>query len=217
VTRPFAAADPRDCPVAIGCDEVGRGALCGPVMVAAVWFDPASIPADLLAALDDSKKLKAAVREELAGRILECGHAALAASSAATVDRIGIRQATLDAMRRAVSTLRRPAPVFVDGRDVPAGLAVECTALVRGESLVPQIAASSIVAKVCRDRIMKMLARRHPMYRWETNSGYGTADHLEALRRFGTTPHHRRSFAPVIGLLDFGPDAPATPVQALSA
>lgn len=201
LVRPFSAARARDYPVAVGCDEVGRGALCGPVVVAAVWFDPVCFPADLLEQLDDSKRLRAPVREQLASRILQHGHAAMAASSAATIDRCGIREATLDAMRRAVLALARAAPVYIDGRDVPPGLGPACTAVVRGESQIPQIAAGSIVAKVCRDRIMRLLARRHAGYRWETNSGYGTADHLEALHRDGVTPHHRKSFAPVTGLL----------------
>lgn len=200
--RPFRAERAADYPVVIGCDEVGRGALCGPVVAAAVWFDPAALPGDLLAGLDDSKKIAAPLRERLAHAILAHGQVAVAATSAAAIDRIGIRHATLDAMRRAIARLSRPSPVYVDGRDVPPGLACECTPLVRGDSLVPQIAASSIVAKVCRDRIMRTLALRHASYRWESNSGYGTADHLDALRRLGATAHHRRTFAPVSGLAE---------------
>lgn len=198
---PFSPDRVRDYPVAIGCDEVGRGALSGPVMVAAVWFDPAQIPPDLLGSLDDSKKVKAAAREILAAQILKCSQTAFAASSASMIDRIGIRRATLDAMRRAISSLGRHCPAYVDGRDVPPGT-FECTAIVRGESIIPQIAASSIVAKVCRDRIMRVLSTRYPVYRWEHNSGYGTAVHLEALRKYGSTFHHRQTFAPVSGLLN---------------
>jgi ribonuclease HII len=126
----------------------------------------------------------------------------VAAASSSTIDRIGIRNATLDAMRRAIAGLASdlPAadlPVFVDGLDVPPGLASRCEAVVRGDSSVPQIAASSIVAKTCRDRLMRMLALRHPNYRWEKNAGYGTADHLDALARYGPTRHHRQSFRPV--------------------
>lgn len=211
MTGPFNPRRTARYPVAVGCDEVGRGALCGPVVVAAVWFDPRALPKDLFSDLDDSKKIPAPRRESLAGRIFEAAHVRVAAASSSTVDRIGIRTATLDAMRRAIAGLARdlPAPglsVFVDGLDVPPGLTVPCEAVVKGDSSVPQIAASSIVAKTCRDRLMRMLALRHPQYRWERNAGYGTADHLDALARFGPTRHHRQSFRPV-SQLSLGLDA----------
>jgi ribonuclease HII len=201
VPKPFLAEKAHDYPAVIGCDEVGRGALCGPVVCAAVWFQPTAIPLDLLCALDDSKKIKPALREALATEIAAHCKVAVAGASANVIDTIGIRHATLDAMRRAVLALRIDAPVLIDGRDIPPGIDLDCTAVVRGDSIVPQIAAGSIVAKVTRDRIMRLLARRHPHYRWETNSGYGTADHLEALQLAGCTDHHRKSFAPVTSLL----------------
>ncbi len=202
MTGPFNPRRSARYPVAIGCDEVGRGALCGPVVVAAVWFDPRALPKDLLSELDDSKKITAPRRESLARRIVGGAGVRVAAASSLVIDRVGIRNATLDAMRRAIAGLASdlPAadlPVFVDGLDVPPGLASRCEAVVRGDSSVPQIAASSIVAKTCRDRLMRMLALRHPNYRWEKNAGYGTADHLDALARYGPTRHHRQSFRPV--------------------
>lgn len=200
MTGPFNPRRAAKYPTAIGCDEVGRGALCGPVVVAAVWFDPRALPKDLFSELDDSKKIVAARRETLARRILETARVRVAAASSFTIDRIGIRTATLDAMRRAIAGLALDVPAYVDGLDVPPGLASRCEAVVRGDSSVPQIAASSIVAKTCRDRLMRMLALRHPNYRWERNAGYGTADHLDALARFGPTRHHRQSFRPVAQL-----------------
>lgn len=202
MTGPFNPRRAGRYPVAIGCDEVGRGALCGPVVVAAVWFDPRVLPKDLFSDLDDSKKITAPRREALAARIVGTARVRVAAASSSAIDRVGIRNATLDAMRRAIAGLAPglPAPdlpVFVDGLDVPPGLAVRCEAVVRGDSTVPQIAASSIVAKTCRDRLMRMLALRHPKYRWEKNAGYGTSDHLDALARYGPTRHHRQSFRPV--------------------
>ncbi|HHZ10956.1 MAG TPA: ribonuclease HII [Rhizobiales bacterium] len=205
MTGPF---DPRRAgkyPIAIGCDEVGRGALCGPVVVAAVWFDPRSLPKALLSELDDSKKVAAPRREFLAQRIVETSRVRIAAASSATIDRIGIRTATLDAMRRAILGLatelaRSDLPAYVDGLDVPPGLATRCEAVVKGDSLIPQIAAGSLVAKTCRDRLMRRLGRRHPGYFWEKNAGYGTADHLDALARLGPTRHHRQSFRPVAQL-----------------
>ena len=187
--------DPRDAhryPAVIGCDEVGRGALCGPVVVAAVWFDPRAIPPELLGALDDSKRVPQPIREALAPLIRAHGRVALAAGSRALIDRINIRAATLDAMARAVGRLGLDAPVLVDGRDALPGLPGR--AVVGGDRLVPQIAAASIVAKVFRDGLMRRLALRHPGYGWERNVGYGTALHRAGLAALGRSPHHRLSF-----------------------
>jgi ribonuclease HII len=122
---------------------------------------------------------------------------AVAASSAALIDRRGIRKVTLDAMRRAIIRLQIGCPVQIDGLDVPPGLTLPCTAIVRGDACVPQIAAASIVAKVTRDRLMVRLAAHFPGYGWERNVGYGTAEHLEAIARLGPTPHHRLSYSPL--------------------
>lgn len=176
-----------------GCDEVGRGALCGPVVVAAVFFDPARLPPGLLARLDDSKRLDRATRDTLAPLIREHARVALAASSRRLVDAINVRAATLDAMRRAVLRLGLDAPVLVDGRDAVPGVEA-CRAVIGGDRLVPQIAAASIVAKTFRDDLMRCLARRHPAYGWERNAGYGTAAHLAGLGLLGRSAHHRVSF-----------------------
>lgn len=181
-------------PAVIGCDEVGRGALCGPVLVAAVWFDPARFPGTLLARLDDSKRLDPATREALAPLIRAHARVALAAGSRALVDRINVRAATLDAMARAVARLGLDAPVLVDGRDPIPGLAQPCRPVVGGDRLVPQIAAASIVAKTVRDALMRRLALRHPGYGWERNAGYGTRLHLAGLATLGRSAHHRTSF-----------------------
>ena len=190
--RPFDPSRATTYPPAIGCDEVGRGALCGPVVVAAVWFDPAAIPPDLLAALDDSKRLPEPERERLAPLIRAEARVAVSAGSRALIDRINIRAATLDAMARAVARLGIAAPVLVDGRDALPGLPGR--AVVAGDRLVPQIAAASIVAKVFRDTLMRRLALRHPGYGWERNVGYGTAVHRAGLTSLGRSPHHRLSF-----------------------
>ncbi|WP_407528888.1 ribonuclease HII [Methylobacterium oryzisoli] len=194
MTGPFDPAQAARYPVVTGCDEVGRGALCGPVIVAAVHFDPAALPPDLLASLDDSKRLDAATRARLAPQIRACAAYAYAGASRGLIDRINVRAATLDAMRRSVRRLGLDAPVAVDGRDVPPGLDGPVHAVIGGERLVPQIAAASILAKVLRDRLMAVLAARHPAYAWERNAGYGTALHRAAMRRQGLSPHHRRSF-----------------------
>jgi ribonuclease HII len=192
--RPFDPALAATYPAVIGCDEVGRGALCGPVMVAAVWFDPVAFPPEILAQLDDSKRLDRAAREALTPLIRAHARVSLAAGSRALVDRVNVRGATLDAMRRAVLGLGLDATVLVDGRDPIPGLTQGCRAVIGGDRLVPQIAAASIVAKTFRDEIMRRLAPRHPAYAWERNAGYGTAAHLAGLTAQGRSPHHRLSF-----------------------
>ncbi|MCJ2037271.1 ribonuclease HII [Methylobacterium sp. J-068] len=187
-------------PAVIGCDEVGRGALCGPVVVAAVWFRPTALPPELLGRLDDSKRLKAAEREALTPLIRAHAEVAVAAGSRALVDRINVRGATLDAMRRAVLALGRSATVCVDGRDVLPGLPLPCRAVIGGDRLVPQIAAASIVAKTLRDALMRRLAGRYPDYGWASNVGYGTRTHLAGLAALGRSPHHRLSFTRAYGV-----------------
>jgi ribonuclease HII len=199
-SRPFSPEHAARYPAVVGVDEVGRGALCGPVMTAAAWFDPVALPPDLLAQLDDSKRLRADHRERIAAELRRHARYMLRAASPRFIDAIGIRHATLDAMRRAVLALGIRATVVVDGRDLPPGLPLPARAVVRADCTVPQCAAASILAKVVRDALMRRLAVRYPAYRWETNVGYGTREHLEALARDGATRHHRRSFAPVTQL-----------------
>jgi ribonuclease HII len=177
----------------IGCDEVGRGALCGPVVVSAVWFDPACF--DELELLDDSKRLTARARQRLDVTIRAGARVTVVAVAAPIIDRRGIRRVTLEAMGRAIRSLNVDAPVRVDGLDAPPDLEFEVIPIVQGDRRVPQIAAASIVAKVTRDRILTSLAPRYPAFGWDQNMGYATEEHMEALRRLGPTPHHRRSFA----------------------
>lgn len=200
--RPFAACRPHLFPAVIGCDEVGRGALCGPVVVAAVWFDPVALPDGLLARLDDSKRIDATEREALFPLIRRSAEVRFAARSARFIDRHNIRQATLAAMRAAVMGLGIEAAVRIDGNDPPAGLGADVRAVVKGDGTVPQIAAASILAKVLRDRLMARLGQRHAAYGWHSNAGYGTPRHRLAIRTAGATPHHRRSFGPLFAEAD---------------
>jgi ribonuclease HII len=179
-------------PVA-GCDEAGRGPLAGPVVAAAVILDPARIPRGL----DDSKKLTPETRERLYAKICANAEVAVAVASAARIDAINIRQASLWALARAVAALPvRPRLVFVDGCDKIA-VDCDCEAVVDGDALVASIAAASIVAKVTRDRLMMRLGAAHPGYGFERHMGYSVPEHFAALERLGPTIHHRRSFAPV--------------------
>jgi ribonuclease HII len=194
---PFAGIDPATLPTVIGCDEVGVGAWCGPVVAAAVWFDPAALPPDLLAALDDSKRLPAPTRARLAATLWDHAEIAIAARSARVIDRDGIRAATHAALLAAVHRLGRAGRVVIDGNAVPAALADRAAALVRAERAVPQVAAASIVAKVVRDDALTRLAARYPAFGWGSNVGYGTAVHRAELALRGPCPHHRFSYAPV--------------------
>ena len=185
-------------PLIAGVDEVGRGPLAGPVVACAVVMAP---DARAIRGVDDSKKLVAAEREKLAARITERALAvAVGAASVREIDRLNIYHAAVLAMRRAIGRLKvTPHHVIVDGNRIRS-LGVEHTAVVGGDGCCHSIACASIVAKVTRDRLMRALARRHPHYRWETNAGYGTPEHHAGLASHGLTPHHRRSFAPVVQL-----------------
>jgi ribonuclease HII len=188
--------------IVCGIDEAGRGPLAGPVVAAAVILDPRRLPKSLRLGLDDSKVLPADAREACWRALRGCvergsAHIGVGAASAREIDRINILRAALLAMARAVASLGvRPAVALVDGTMAPP---VDCAVetVVKGDALSFSIAAASIVAKVTRDRIMRDLAPRYPGYGWETNVGYATREHGEAIGRLGVTPHHRRSFAPV--------------------
>ena len=181
-----------------GVDEAGRGPLAGSVFAAAVVLDPAR-PIEGLA---DSKQLTAAARERLAGEIRGRALAwAVAFASVEEIDRMNILEATLAAMGRAVAALGvAPTEVCVDGQHVPT-LDFPCRAIVRGDSLVPAISAASILAKTARDAEMALLDARFPGYGFASHKGYGTSEHLAALRERGPCEVHRRSFAPVVMLL----------------
>jgi len=175
-----------------GLDEVGRGALCGPVFAGAV------ILGDEIdtSGLDDSKRLTARQREALALRVRRDAHAvAIGVCQPDEIDRLNILRATQLAMRRAVEALaRRPDLVLVDGHLPVPALALPQRAIVKGDAQSVSIAAASIVAKVARDAEMQRLDERFPGYGLSGNKGYGSEEHREALRRLGPSAAHRRSF-----------------------
>jgi ribonuclease HII len=185
-------------PVA-GVDEAGRGPLAGPVVAAAVILDPSNpIPG-----LRDSKRLSAAQRERLARTIRQRARAfALGLVGPEEIDEINILQASLLAMERAVLRLTIvPGHIQVDGNQVPhfredsGRFTLE--PVVRGDASVAAISAASILAKVCRDRLMRRWHRRFPVYGFDRHKGYPTPDHLQALQQHGPSPIHRQSYAPV--------------------
>ena len=181
-----------------GVDEAGRGPLAGPVVAAAVILNRAKIPKGL----NDSKQLDAETREDLFSHIMFSAIAVgVGEATVDEIDLINIRQATHQAMARAVRALRfQPTFALVDGNDAPA-LPCPCDTIIEGDAKSVSIAAASIIAKVTRDRMMAALHETHPHYGWAQNKGYGTPQHLSALTTHGPTPHHRRSFAPVHNIL----------------
>lgn len=177
-----------------GVDEVGRGALAGPVVAAAVILPPHAE----IDGVDDSKKLTPFRRERLEPQIK---HRSLAwtVSSAGLrfIEEHNIANATFHAMRKAVRGLRiRPELVLADGWAIP-GIGLPCRGIIAGDSKSLSIACASIIAKVWRDRLMTRLARRYPGYGLDRHKGYGTVAHLRALKELGASPIHRRTFAPV--------------------
>ena len=183
-----------------GVDEVGRGPLAGPVVAAAVVLpEGLSIPG-----ATDSKKLTPTRREALAAEITrEAAAIGLGAASVREIDRLNILVGTRLAMTRALAQLpSRPDHVVVDGLPV-SGLEWDHDAVVGGDGRIHSISCASILAKVVRDRLMVRLSRRYPGYGWESNKGYGTEEHRDALDRLGPTPHHRLSFGGVQTELEF--------------
>ncbi|MEM1139451.1 MAG: ribonuclease HII [Pseudomonadota bacterium] len=181
-----------------GVDEAGRGPWAGPVFAAAVILDP-DRP---ISGLADSKKLSAARRDALYGRVTAEAHAwSIATADVEEIDRLNIYHATLLAMQRAIAGLATaPDLALIDGNAAPA-LACPTRTIVKGDALEPAISAASILAKVARDRLMAELDRQHPGFGWARNKGYGTAEHAAGLKTLGVTAHHRRSFRPVAACL----------------
>ncbi len=182
-----------------GVDEVGRGPLIGAVVTAAVILDPFKP----IAGLNDSKKLSEKKRlllvEEIKAKALSWS---LGRAEVEEIDSLNILHATMLAMERAVAGLQtQPEWVLIDGNRVPEGLKGRASAVVKGDSLVPEISAASILAKVARDAEMTALHQQYPQYNFAGHKGYPTAEHLAAIKQFGILAQHRRSFRPVRELL----------------
>ncbi|MEX0856436.1 MAG: ribonuclease HII [Gemmatimonadota bacterium] len=182
-----------------GVDEAGRGPLAGPVVAAAVIL-PSECCID---GATDSKRLAPGMREELYERIFDRAAAiGIGAASVREIDTLDILRATALAMDRAVRALRiHPGHIVVDGLPV-RDVEWDHEAVVKGDGRIHSVSCASIIAKVCRDRLMCRLARRYPRYRWDSNKGYGTPEHLRALREWGPSPHHRLTFRPSQTSLD---------------
>ncbi|MEI4195803.1 ribonuclease HII [Roseovarius sp. E0-M6] len=184
--------------IVAGVDEVGRGPLAGPVTAAAVILDPRCIPVGL----DDSKKLSAKRRQVLHDEIARVAQVSVAHASVEEIDDLNILRASHLAMERALAGLAlSPAMCLIDGNMIPRNLKLPARAVIKGDALSVSISAASIMAKICRDRVMWDLAQHWPGYGWDTNVGYASKSHKEAIRNLGVSPHHRRSFKPVHNIL----------------
>ncbi len=193
-----------DKAVCFGIDEAGRGCLAGPVVAACVWMNREKFPREILLQINDSKKLSEAKREEIFAMLPALPHDVFmcewCAIDAEVIDEINILQATLLAMKNSAVQLCKklsisPDIILVDGNKAPD--ISPCKCVIGGDALSYSIAAASIVAKVNKDRLLNKIGEEFPQYEFCKNKGYGTKAHLEALRKFGICPYHRKTYAPV--------------------
>jgi len=183
--------------IVAGVDEVGRGSLIGPVYAAAVILNK-SINKKLL---KDSKSLSKNKREKLFTYIKKNSIWAIGQASVKEIEKINILHASLLAMKRAIIKLKkRPSLALIDGNKLPDLKNYKLKYVIRGDQKIPSISAASIIAKVSRDRFITKLSKQFSSYGWDTNSGYGTKKHLRAIKKFGITKYHRKTFSPIFNL-----------------
>ena len=180
--------------IVAGVDEVGRGSLIGPVYAAAVILNK-PIKKKLL---KDSKSLTKIKREILAKHIKKNSIWAIGKASVKEIEKINILQASLLAMKRAIKKLKiKPKLVLIDGNKLPEIKNYKLRSIIRGDQKVPSISAASIIAKVSRDKMISNLGKKFKGYNWSQNCGYGTKQHLKAIKNLGITSHHRKNFSPI--------------------
>ena len=180
--------------ITAGVDEVGRGSLMGPVYAAAVILN-SSIDIKLL---KDSKSIAKDKRELLSNYIKKNSTWAVGKASVKEIDKINILQASLLAMKRAVKKLKiKPSHILIDGNKVPDLKNYNLKAIIKGDQKIASISAASIVAKVARDKFITTLAKKNIGYSWDQNFGYGTKQHLKAIKKIGINKHHRKTFSPI--------------------
>ncbi len=186
-----------------GVDEAGRGPWVGPVVAGCVVFLAKEVHPYLIENLNDSKKISKKKREKLYEVLLEEKEkgnllAEVGVASAKEIDEKNILNATFEAMKRAIlNTGIKPDLVLIDGNRVPKNFDYQAKAVVKGDAKSYSISAGSIMAKVYRDKLMEDIAKEYPYYGFEKNAGYGTKEHIEALKKYGITPEHRKSYAPI--------------------
>ena len=181
-----------------GVDEVGRGSLIGPVYAAAVILNKNINKKKL----KDSKKLSKNNREILEKYIKKNSFWAIGSASITEIEKLNILNASLLAMKRAIKKLRlKPSMVLIDGNRLPDLNNYNLKCIVKGDQKIPEISAASIVAKVARDKLITKMSKKFSKYAWDKNAGYGTKQHLNAIKKFGVTKHHRKTFEPVHNIL----------------
>ena len=181
-----------------GVDEVGRGCLAGPVFAAAVILNNDINTKDI----KDSKKIPFRKRILLSEYIKKNSIYAVGTASVEEINKINILNASLLSMKRALSKLKLiPSIAYIDGLFVPKNMEIKCKTFIKGDEKIVSIAAASIVAKATRDLFMIKLGKKFPKYRWNKNFGYGTAEHIKSLRKYGITKHHRKKFKPIHNIL----------------
>tara|TARA_Y100000590_G_scaffold225941_1_gene255363 strand:- start:580 stop:1173 length:594 start_codon:yes stop_codon:yes gene_type:complete len=181
-----------------GVDEVGRGCLAGPVFAAAVILNNKINTKEI----KDSKKIPFKKRIYLSKHIKKNSVYAVGKASINEINKLNILEASLLAMKRAITKLRvKPALVYIDGIFAPKNMKIKYKTFVKGDENIKCIAAASIIAKTSRDLFMIKLAKKFPKYRWNKNFGYGTKDHLNGLKKYGITKHHRKKFKPIHNIL----------------
>jgi len=181
-----------------GVDEVGRGCLAGPVFAAAVILNNDINTKNI----KDSKKIPFRKRILLSEYIKKNSIYAVGTASVEEINKINILNASLLSMKRALSKLKlKPSMAYIDGLFVPKNMEIKCKAFVKGDEKIISIAAASIVAKATRDLFMINLGKKFPKYKWNKNFGYGTAEHLNGIRKYGITKHHRKNFKPIHNIL----------------
>ena len=181
-----------------GVDEVGRGCLAGPVLAAAVILND-KINKNKL---KDSKKLSKQKREILEKYIKKNSFWAIGSASLNEIEKLNILNASLLAMKRAIKNLKKkPQLVFVDGNKLPKINNYKLKSIIKGDQKIPEISAASIIAKVSRDRLVTKMSKKFSGYFWDKNSGYGTKDHISAIKKFGVTKYHRKTFQPIHNIL----------------
>ena len=184
--------------IIIGVDEVGRGPLAGPVTAAAVILKD-NISLDKI---NDSKKLSSLQRESIFNQIIINSKCAIGFATVSEIDKLNILQASLLAMKRPVESLKeKKAIILIDGKFSYDKNNENIKTFIKGDQLYPSIAAASIIAKVVRDRYMTLMSEKYQNYGWDKNAGYGTKKHILAIKEYGITPAHRKSFAPIHNML----------------
>ncbi len=181
-----------------GVDEVGRGSLVGPVYAAAVILKKKLNKKKL----KDSKKLTKRNREILEKHIKKNSHWSIGSASLKEIEKLNILNASLLAMKRAIIKLKiKPKQVLIDGNKVPKIKNYNLKYVIKGDEKIPEISAASIIAKVSRDRLITKMSKKYIKYSWNKNAGYGTKDHLSAIKKFGITKYHRKTFQPIHNIL----------------